>query len=96
MFNKVIVSKNILKKSFMEDEELEKTLSRFIENSVKARADISTRENPCKVNITIFENFISIVDNSGGIDPNIKDEEIFKIGTVDNTYSEGIGIKKSY
>lgn len=96
MFNKVIVSKNILKKSFMEDEELEKTLSRFIENSVKARADISTRENPCKINITIFENFISIVDNSGGIDPNIKDEEIFKIGTVDNTYSEGIGIKKSF
>ena len=96
MFNKVIVSKKILKKSFIENEELEKTLSRFIENSIKARVDISTRENPCKVNITIFENFISIVDNSGGIDPNIKDEEIFKIGTVDNTYSEGIGIKKSF
>lgn len=96
MFNKVIVSKKILKKSFIENEELEKTLSRFIENSIKARVDISTRENPCKVDIIIFENFISIVDNSGGIDPNIKDEEIFKIGTVDNTYSEGIGIKKSF
>lgn len=96
MFNKVIVSKKILKNSFMENEELEKTLSRFIENSVKARTDISTRENPCKVDIRIFENFISIVDNSGGIDPNIKDEEIFKIGNVDNSYSEGIGIKKSF
>ena len=96
MFNKVIVSKKILKKSFIENEEIEKTLSRFIENSVKARVDISTRENPCKVDIIIFENFISIIDNSGGIDPNIKDEEIFKIGTVDNNYSEGIGIKKSF
>lgn len=95
MFNKVIISKNILKKSFMDNEELDKTLSRFIENSVKARSDISTRENPCKVDIRIFENLISITDNSGGIDPNIKDEEIFKIGAVDNTYSEGIGIKKS-
>ncbi len=94
--NKFIVSKNILKKSLVEEEELEKTLSRFIDNSIKAKTNLSDKISTCEVNIMIYEDLISIRDNSGGLDPKIRDEEIFKIGNDNTNVVEGVGIKKSF
>ena len=48
--------------------------------TIKARETVTTKQNPCKVNITIFENLIVVNDNSGGIKKGITDRDLFKIG----------------
>ncbi|WP_070110347.1 ATP-binding protein [Clostridium acetireducens] len=94
-YSKVIIDKNFLKRHLVEKEDISKFLSRFIDNSIKARQEVTTSENPCHININIFENLIIISDNSGGININITDKEIFRIGINDGKRISGLGIKKS-
>lgn len=93
--NTVCVDKSYIKKSLYKEESIATTLSRFIDNSIKARQKISTGSNPCKVVIDIFDNIISIEDNSGGIEENITDKELFRIGGMTAENGQGIGLKKS-
>lgn len=93
-YNKVIVNKNFMKKLFRDKEKVYKSLSRFIDNSIKFKKGIS-KDDPCKVEIKIFENLITITDNSGGIDSKITDKEIFMIGVNNKDEVSGLGIKKS-
>lgn len=95
MNNRVIIGKEFIKKSLSEKEDIGVSLSRFIDNSIKAREQINTKKNPCKIEIMLFENLISIKDNSGGIRKEITDKDIFKIGNNENNNTSGIGIKKS-
>lgn len=92
--DRIVVGKSFLKRCLFEDEEFAKTLSRFIDNSIKARKNISTKENPCKIEVKIFENLILIDDNSGGINDSLSGKDIFTIGNNNNEVS-GLGIKKS-
>lgn len=94
-YNRVIVNKSILKKSLSEKENISKSLSRFINNSINVRRKVTTNKNPCKININIYDNLITISDNSGGISSDITDKEIFRIGTVTKEGISGLGIKKS-
>lgn len=64
--------------------------------TIKARETVTTKQNPCKVNITIFENLIVVNDNSGGIKKGITDRDLFKIGNNEDNNKEGIGMKKSF
>ncbi|KEH94917.1 ATP-binding protein [Clostridium botulinum] len=93
--NKVVISKAFLKKQLSEDEHIAKSLSRFIDNSIKAKEKITINKYPCMVYINILEDSIVISDNSGGIDSNITDKDIFKIGKNDKNEILGLGIKKS-
>lgn len=93
---KVIINKIILKEYLGEKEEISKSLSRFIDNSIEARKMITTYKNPCEVSINTNEDSISIVDNSGGINSSITDEDIFKIGNDNGENISGLGIKKSF
>lgn len=92
--SRVIVSKNLLKRCLVENEDISKSLSRFIDNSINARKEVTTIENPCEINISVFENLIIISDNSGGINSRITDKDVFKIGSENGEIS-GLGIKKS-
>ncbi|MCD3245036.1 hypothetical protein G8S21_03610 [Clostridium botulinum C] len=93
--NKVVISKAFLKKELSEDEHIAKSLSRFIDNSIKAREKIIINKDPCRVYINILEDSIVISDNSGGIDSSITDKDIFKIGNDNKNEILGLGIKKS-
>jgi hypothetical protein len=95
-FNRVIVDKNFLRKKLVEDEEVAKSLSRFVDNSIIARAGVTTRDNPCKVSIKLSSDEITISDNSGGIQSKISDKDIFRIGIEDGQGIKGLGIKKSF
>lgn len=95
-YNRVIIDKNFIKKTLSQKEDIALSLSRFIDNSIKAREEITTRENPCKIKISIFEDFIVINDNSGGIRSNITDKDLFKIGNDEDDSESGIGMKKSF
>lgn len=93
--NRVIINKSFLKRYLIENEEISKSLSRFIDNSIKARNEITTKESPCKITIIIFEDLIAIRDNSGGINSNLSGEDIFRIGNYDSYGISGLGMKKS-
>lgn len=93
--NTVCVDKSYIQKSLCTKESIATTLSRFIDNSIKAQHKISTGSNPCKVEMSIFDNIISIKDNSGGIEENITDKELFRIGSITGENGQGIGLKKS-
>lgn len=93
--NRIVINKNFLKKYLFENEEISKSLSRFIDNSIKAREDIITKENPCKITIDIFEDLIVVEDNSGGINSNLSGKDILKIGDYDGYEISGLGMKKS-
>lgn len=67
----------------------------MIDNSINARKKITTDENPCIVKIEVYKEYISICDNSGGINNNITADEIFKIEYTDKNGKSGIGMKKS-
>lgn len=93
-YNKVIVDKNFMKKIFRDKEKVYKSLGRFIDNSIQGKKEINTN-NPCKVEIEIFEELIIITDNSGGIDSTITDKELFRVGVNNEDKISGLGIKKS-
>ncbi|AIY82553.1 histidine kinase-, DNA gyrase B-, and HSP90-like ATPase family protein [Clostridium baratii str. Sullivan] len=93
--NRVVINKNFLKKYLFENEEISKSLSRFIDNSIKARKDITTKENPCKITIRTFEDLIVVGDNSGGINGNLSGKDILRIGDYDGYEISGLGMKKS-
>ncbi|OPJ54647.1 ATP-binding protein [Clostridium chromiireducens] len=95
-YSKVIINKNFLKRYLVEKEDISKSLSRFIDNSINAREEITTSENPCEVSMNIFENLIMISDNSGGIHGNLTDKEIFRIGMDKGENISGLGMKKSF
>lgn len=76
-------------------EDISKTLSRLIDNSINARKDITKIKNPCIVKIQIHQDYISISDNSGGINNNITASEIFKIEYTNKDKKSGIGMKRS-
>lgn len=94
-YNKVIVDKNFIKKMLRGKEEVHKSLSRFIDNSIQAKKETSKEHVVCKVEIKIFEDLIVISDNSGGIDVRLTDKELFRIGVNDGCSISGLGIKKS-
>lgn len=93
--NRIVINKNFLKKYLFENEEISKSLSRFIDNSIKAREDITTKENPCKITIKTFEDLIVVGDNSGGINSNLSGKDILRIGDYDGYEISGLGMKKS-
>lgn len=93
--NRVIIDKNFIKKSLSKKEDIALSLSRFIDNSIKARKDVTTKKNPCRIKISIFENLIVVNDNSGGIISDITDKDLFKIGNNEDDSKSGIGMKKS-
>jgi hypothetical protein len=95
-FNRVIVDKKFLRKNLVEEEEISKSLSRFIDNSINARREVTTSENPCKITIDITKDSIEISDNSGGIQSKITDKDIFRIGFENGDHISGLGIKKSF
>ncbi|MBN1058127.1 ATP-binding protein [Clostridium botulinum] len=90
--NRVIIDKKFIKKTLFKKEDIALSLSRFIDNSIKVRQEITTKKNPCRIKISIFENLIVVNDNSGGIRSHITDKDLFKIG---NDSKSGIGMKKS-
>lgn len=94
--NKVIINKKFLKKVLVEQEDLGKTLSRFIDNSIKAGIDKASIENPSQILINIYNDLIIIKDNSGGIKENINSSDIFRIGNNHGELITGLGIKKSF
>lgn len=94
--SKIITTKNFLKTSLLEKDDIGKSLSRFIDNSIKARSSITTGEDSCKVDIKLFKNLIVISDNSRGFDENLSSEDIFKIGNYNGHEMSGLGIKKSF
>ncbi|MCR1847890.1 ATP-binding protein [Paeniclostridium sordellii] len=67
----------------------------MIDNSINARKDITTNENPCIVKIEVNKDYILISDNSGGINNNITDSEMLKIEYSNKAKKNGIGMKKS-
>lgn len=93
--NRVIIDKKFIKKSLLKNEDIALSLSRFIDNSIKAREEVTTKKNPCRIKISIFENLIVVNDNSGGIRNNITDKDLFKIGNNVDDSKSGIGMKKS-
>lgn len=92
---KVIIGKNYLKRSLVQNEESYKSISRFIDNSIKANYTNSLKSGICKISITIGDDIIIIEDNSGGISDNITEEELFKIDCNDKDGS-GLGMKMSF
>ncbi|GFZ30026.1 hypothetical protein CSC2_05520 [Clostridium zeae] len=94
--NRVIVDKKFLRKNLVEEEDISKSLSRFIDNSINARREVTISKNPCKININITDDSIKISDNSGGIHSKITDEDIFRIGFENGDHISGLGIKKSF
>lgn len=94
-YKRVVVNKIILKRCLTDNEDISKSLSRFIDNSIEARKGITTSENPCEVSINIFQGLIAISDNSGGIDSKITEEDIFRIGIDAGNEIFGLGMKKS-
>ncbi len=94
-YNKVIVDKSFMKRILRDEEEIHKSLSRFIDNSIKARKAMSLINDLCKVEVKIFDNLIMISDNSGGIKSELSDKELFRIGVNNGDKISGLGIKKS-
>ncbi|MBK1813206.1 ATP-binding protein [Clostridium sp. YIM B02505] len=95
-FNRVIVDKKFLRRNLVEEEDISKSLSRFIDNSINARREVTTSENPCKIYININNDLLQISDNSGGIQSKITDKDIFRIGFENGDHISGLGIKKSF
>ncbi|GKU25141.1 ATP-binding protein [Clostridium folliculivorans] len=95
-FNRVIVDKKFLRRNLVEEEDISKSLSRFIDNSINARREVTTSKNPCKITINITKDSIEISDNSGGIQSKITDKDIFRIGFENGDNISGLGIKKSF
>lgn len=93
---RVVIAKKLLKNILSEKESIAKSLSRFIDNSIEARSEMTTPMNPCRVLIKIFPNLILIADNSGGMKKGITAEDIFELGNNDNGKNLGIGMKKSF
>lgn len=93
--NRVIIDKKFIKKTLSQKEDIALSLSRFIDNSIKAREEVTTKKNPCRIKISIFENLIVVNDNSGGIRSHTTDKDLFKIGNDENDSKSGIGMKKS-
>lgn len=93
--NRVIIDKNFIKKSLSKNEDIALSLSRFIDNSIKAREEVTTKKNPCRIKISIFKDLMVVNDNSGGIRNNITDKDLFKIGNNVDDSKSGIGMKKS-
>lgn len=93
--NRVIIGKEFIKKTLSKKEDISLSLSRFIDNSIKAREEITTKKNPCKIKISTFKNLIVVNDNSGGIRSHITDKDLFKMGNDGDDSKSGIGMKKS-
>lgn len=87
--NKIIVTKGFLEKVLVEPVTIGYSLSRLIDNSIEAKKDTISKEEPCNIVINIFQEFISIADNSGGVNCNLTEKDIFKIGDT------GLGMKKT-
>lgn len=94
--SKVIIGKRFLKKFLVENEDVSKSISRFIDNSIIAYKNNIIEEGICKVKIIIYENLIIIQDNSGGIREEIGADDIFRIGKENGELISGLGIKKSF
>lgn len=94
-YNRVVIDKKFIKKTLYKSEDIALSLSRFIDNSIKAREEIITKKNPCRIKICIFENLIVVNDNSGGIWNHITDKDLFKIGNDGDDIKSGVGMKKS-
>lgn len=87
--NKIIVTKGFLEKVLVEPVTIGYSLSRLIDNSIEAKKDTISKEEPCNIVINIFQEFISIADNSGGVNCNLTEKDIFKMGDT------GLGMKKT-
>ncbi|QJA08387.1 hypothetical protein HF520_05270 [Romboutsia sp. CE17] len=93
---KVIVHKKFLKKNLTQNESFSKSISRFIDNSLIAKEKFISAQNPCLITISTKENKITINDNSGGIDSNKTENDIFKLDINSNKKSDGNGMKLSF
>lgn len=94
--NKLVVDQRLLKKKFSKNEPLSKTISRFIDNSIIAKGKSISQYNPCEISIDIYKDFISIKDNSGGVDNNKTEDDIFKLDIDKNKKTDNNGILLSF
>lgn len=94
--NRVLIDKNFLRKTLTERENILTSLCKLIDNSIEAYDKLTyKRDNICNVRIRINKSYITIQDNSGGIEKHVTDEEIFKIGNNTSDEFSGIGLKKA-
>lgn len=94
--NRILIDKDFLRKTLTEKEDVFTSLCKLIDNSIKAYDKLPyKRDNICIVRVRINKNYIAIQDNSGGIDKEVTDEEIFKIGNNASKEFNGVGLKKA-
>ncbi|WP_195938461.1 ATP-binding protein [Romboutsia sp. 1001713B170131_170501_G6] len=95
--NKINVGIKYLKTNLKyEIEGIKSSICQLIHNSVEARDNKLTKEDPCKIKIIIDTDSISINDNSGGIKKEIDSDGLFTIEIDNSNLNSGIGMKRAF
>ncbi len=93
--SKVIVDKYFLKKQLTRGEDNISAIKRLVDNSIQAYESLERKNDICEVLVDIFDDLIVVKDNSGGINENISEVELFRIGGKSNDKLSGVGLKKA-
>lgn len=93
--SKVIVDKYFLKKQLTKGEDNISAIKRLVDNSIQAYESLERKNDICEVLVDIFDDLIVVKDNSGGINENISEVELFRIGGKSNDKLSGVGLKKA-